>query len=122
MANSNPTVTVSAQSGSLIEDVSSTASIQLSSSSSTDKLSFIESALIKAGWVKTGVVNSYISAGLYGKATVDITSGKVTYVLDNTLQAQLSSSSLKPPLSTIFYLWSVDEVQFSFLYSNKRGV
>ena len=68
MANSNPTVTVSAQSGSLIEDVSSTASIQLSSSSSTDKLSFIESALIKAGWVKTGVVNSYISAGLYGKA------------------------------------------------------
>lgn len=79
--------TIAAQTGSLIEDTSLfSAFIQLGASSS-GSLGFDDSALNSSGWLRIGITNSYTQAGLYGLATLDTLTGKVSYALDNTLLA-----------------------------------
>ncbi|NBO42458.1 MAG: toxin, partial [Betaproteobacteria bacterium] len=83
MATTTPTV--SAQMGSLTEDIASSSYIQLGSSSTTYKLSFVNATLTAGGWLQVGTSSSFTYAGKYGKATLDTVTGKVTYALDNSL-------------------------------------
>ena len=76
---------VSAQMGSLTEDIASSSYIQLGSSSTTYKLSFVNETLTAGGWLQVGTSSSFTYAGQYGKATLDTVTGKVTYALDNSL-------------------------------------
>ncbi len=86
MATSSSKPTISAQTGSLIEDTnSSTASIQLGASSGS--LGFDDVALMAGGWLRVGTSTSYTHVGLYGLATLDTLTGKITYALDNSLLA-----------------------------------
>ena len=87
MSIASPILVVAKQTGSLIENISSTASIQLSSSVADFKISFVDANLLAAGWVKADDNVSFSRTGLYGTATVDTLTGKVSYALDNSLEA-----------------------------------
>ena len=80
--------TAQAQSGKLIEDnaISSIASIQLNPATGKS-LNISLNSLFYGGWTRIDNTSLYTRNGTYGTATLDITTGKINYVLDNTLYA-----------------------------------